>query len=114
HSHRSRALAPGSGRSYRRRTSGRCPLAGSTASTTACSCAPTCTRSSTGGYLGVDPKHRLLVSPRLRGEFGNGEEFYARAGEHIAVPERPGERPHREFLEWPLEGAVTAAGRPAR
>ena len=40
------------------------------------------------GYLGVDPQHRLLVSPRLRAEFGNGEEFYAQAGQPIAVPER--------------------------
>jgi putative restriction endonuclease len=55
------------------------------------------------GYLGVDPKHRLLVSPRLREEFGNGEQFYARAGELIAVPDRPSERPNREFLEWHLD-----------
>jgi putative restriction endonuclease len=55
------------------------------------------------GYLGVDPKHRLVVSPRLRAEFGNGEQFYARAGELISVPERPGERPNREFLEWHLD-----------
>lgn len=61
------------------------------------------------GYLGVDPKHRLLVSPRLREEFGNGEQFYARAGERIAVPERPVERPNREFLEWHLEEVFKAA-----
>lgn len=30
-----------------------------------------------GGYLGVNPKYRLLVSPRLRDEFGNGEQLYA-------------------------------------
>lgn len=61
------------------------------------------------GYLGVDPRHRLLVSPRLREEFGNGEEFYSRAGERIAVPERPIERPNREFLEWHLEEVFKAA-----
>lgn len=61
------------------------------------------------GYLGVDPKHRLLVSPRLRKEFGNGEQFYARAGEPIAVPERPAERPNREFLEWHLDEVFKAA-----
>lgn len=38
------------------------------------------------GYLAVDTKCRLMVSPRLRDEFDNGEEFYARAGELIAVP----------------------------
>jgi putative restriction endonuclease len=61
------------------------------------------------GYLGVDPKHRLLVSPRLREEFGNGEQFYARAGEPIAVPERVVDRPNREFLEWHLDEVFKAA-----
>jgi putative restriction endonuclease len=61
------------------------------------------------GYLGVDPKHRLLVSPRLREEFGNGEQFYARAGQPIAVPERRADRPNREFLEWHLDEVFKAA-----
>ncbi|WP_255657552.1 HNH endonuclease [Actinoplanes sp. L3-i22] len=54
------------------------------------------------GYLGIDPQHRLLVSPRLRAEFGNGEALYARVGEPIAVPEQRVDRPNREFLEWHL------------
>jgi predicted restriction endonuclease len=40
------------------------------------------------GYLAVDSRHRLLVSPRLREDFGNGDQFYARAGEVIELPER--------------------------
>jgi putative restriction endonuclease len=40
------------------------------------------------GYLAVDSRHRLLVSPRLRGDFGNGDQFYARGGEVIELPER--------------------------
>ena len=48
----------------------------------------------------VDPGHRLLVSPRLRDEFGNGEQFYARARRVIALPDRRADRPQREFLEW--------------
>lgn len=52
------------------------------------------------GYLGVDAKLRLLVSPRLRMEFDNGEQFYQRAGNPIAVPERRVDRPNAEFLEW--------------
>jgi len=32
------------------------------------------------GYLGVDPQHRLLVSPRLRADFSNGDQFYAKGG----------------------------------
>jgi hypothetical protein len=41
-----------------------------------------------------------MVSHRLREDFGNGEEFYARSGQQIAVPERKPDRPHRIFLEW--------------
>jgi putative restriction endonuclease len=52
------------------------------------------------GYLSVDPEHRLLVSPRLRREFGNGDQFYAKAGQVIDLPERRSDRPGREFLEW--------------
>ncbi|MDQ3464516.1 MAG: HNH endonuclease [Actinomycetota bacterium] len=55
------------------------------------------------GYLAVDPQHRLLVSPRLRDEFGNGERFYANAGQRIALPSRRADRPNREFLEWHID-----------
>ncbi|WP_327038641.1 HNH endonuclease [Micromonospora maris] len=55
------------------------------------------------GYLGVDPKHRLVVSPRLRSEFGNGDQFYAKAGTEISLPQRPQDRPNAEFLEWHLD-----------
>lgn len=57
------------------------------------------------GYLGVDSHYRLSVSPRLRAEFGNGEEFYARAKsrEPIAVPARRVDRPRSEFLEWHMD-----------
>jgi len=61
------------------------------------------------GYLSVDPSHRLLVSPRLREDFGNGEEFYSRAGEQITVPERKADRPHREFLQWHVDTVFQAA-----
>ena len=61
------------------------------------------------GYLGVDPRHRLLVSPRLRTEFGNGEQFYAQAGQPIAVPARRVDRPNRDYLEWHLDTVFKAA-----
>jgi putative restriction endonuclease len=61
------------------------------------------------GYLGVNPKHRLLVSPRLRAEFGNGEQFYSRAGTVIALPGRPADRPQREFLEWHMDTVFKAS-----
>ncbi len=55
------------------------------------------------GYLGVDPQHRLLVSPRLRADFSNGDQLYAKAGQVIDLPERRADRPSREFLEWHLD-----------
>ncbi len=59
------------------------------------------------GYLGVDPKYRLVVSSRLREEFGNGEQFYAQAGQVIGLPARRADQPNREFLEWHLEEAFS-------
>lgn len=61
------------------------------------------------GYLAVDTRYRLQVSPRLRDEFGNGEQFYARAGEVIALPARRADRPQREFLEWHLDEVFKAS-----
>ena len=61
------------------------------------------------GYLGVDPAYRLQVSPRLRQDFGNGERFYAQAGQLVALPERRAERPQREFLEWHLDEKFMAS-----
>ncbi len=53
-----------------------------------------------GGYLSIDPKLRLMVSPRLRAQFENGDEFYQRAGALIGAPDRKADRPNSEFLEW--------------
>jgi putative restriction endonuclease len=61
------------------------------------------------GYLGIDPKYRLLVSRRLREEFGNGEQFYSRAGQTINVPERRHDRPNPEFLEWHVDEVFQAS-----
>jgi putative restriction endonuclease len=52
------------------------------------------------GYIGVDTHHRLMVSPRLREEFGNGDFYYSRDGQEISVPTRRADRPSAEFLEW--------------
>jgi putative restriction endonuclease len=40
------------------------------------------------GYLAVNPSYRLRLSLQLWDEFGNGEQFYAQAGDAIALPER--------------------------
>lgn len=55
------------------------------------------------GYLGVDEKHRLHVSRRLREDFGNGMEFYARAGDFISLPTRRDERPSAEAVTWHMD-----------
>jgi hypothetical protein len=44
-----------------------------------------------------------LTSGGLRDVFGNEDEFYARAGTEIALPERKLDRPGSEFLQWHLE-----------
>jgi putative restriction endonuclease len=62
-----------------------------------------------GGYLAVDTSHRLQVSPRLRDDFGNREQYYAKAGQLIELPERRLDRPHRDFLEWHLDTVFKAS-----
>lgn len=52
------------------------------------------------GYIGIDPKYRLMVSPRLRDEFGNGNEYFQCEGKEILTPRRRRDRPNAEFLEW--------------
>ena len=55
------------------------------------------------GYIAVDEEFRLRVSSRLRTEFGNGEEFYSKEGNVIALPLTTGNRPSAEFLSWHLQ-----------
>jgi putative restriction endonuclease len=61
------------------------------------------------GYLGVDPSYRLLVSPRLRRDFSNGDQFYANAGQVIDLPDHRADRPGRDFLEWHLDEVFKAS-----
>jgi len=61
------------------------------------------------GYLAVDPAYRLLVSPRLRQDFQNGDQFYARPGQVIALPDHRADRPNRDFLEWHLDEVFKAS-----
>jgi putative restriction endonuclease len=61
------------------------------------------------GYLGVDSRFRLLVSPRLRQDFHNGDQFYAQAGRAIDLPDHRVDRPNRDFLEWHLSEIFKAS-----
>ncbi len=56
-----------------------------------------------GGYLGIDERYRLHVSPRLRSDFGNGNEFYERAGSTIELPTRRADRPDRDAVTWHMD-----------
>jgi len=55
------------------------------------------------GYLGVDDHYRIHVSPRLRSDFGNGAEFYSRAGTPIELPDRRADRPAGEAVTWHMD-----------
>ncbi len=55
------------------------------------------------GYLGINPRYELQVSPRLRQDWGNGKEFYERAGRGISIPRVRANRPDREAVEWHLD-----------
>jgi len=61
------------------------------------------------GYLGIDSVYRLRVSPRLREQFANGDQYYARAGQVIVLPARRRERPGREFIEWHMDEKFLAS-----
>ncbi|MCC6497724.1 MAG: HNH endonuclease [Propionibacteriaceae bacterium] len=55
------------------------------------------------GYLGVDDRYRIQVSPRLRADFGNGAEFYSRAGTVIELPDRRAEQPAKDAVTWHMD-----------
>ena len=52
------------------------------------------------GYVAVDEHNRFVVSPRLRDDYHNGRDYYARHGQPIALPADPAQRPAKERLEW--------------
>jgi putative restriction endonuclease len=62
------------------------------------------------GYVTVTPEYRLEVSRRLKHDFDNGEEYFARHGQRIATPESQEWRPHRDFLAWHNERRFLGVG----
>jgi putative restriction endonuclease len=53
------------------------------------------------GYITVTPEHRVLVAKKqLKEDFDNGEPYVPFNGKEIYVPERVGEQPASELLEW--------------
>lgn len=61
------------------------------------------------GYLGIDSKYRLMISPLLRDQFDNGDEFYVKKGREVSVPVRRLDRPNHEFLEWHADTVFLAS-----
>lgn len=61
------------------------------------------------GYLSVDTQYRLRVSSRLRTEFGNGQAFYAKEGKVITLPDRRGDQPNVDFLQWHMDTMFKAS-----
>lgn len=55
------------------------------------------------GYVSVTPSSRLLVSPRLREEFANGQTYYALEGQELREPRHPDAMPDRALLTWHSE-----------
>ena len=55
------------------------------------------------GFLGIDTHWRLRVSPLLRENWGNGDEFYAREGEIISLPEKKVDRPSKDAVEFHMD-----------
>ena len=61
------------------------------------------------GYLSVDTRYQLRVSSLLRTEFSNGEAFYAKEGEVITLPDRRGDQPDVDFLQWHMDTKFKAS-----
>lgn len=63
------------------------------------------------GYIGVDPHHRLRVSPLLSDHFGNGVELYGREAqcETIRLPDAVRNRPDPSALEWHMDEVFLSA-----
>lgn len=53
------------------------------------------------GFITIDEKYRIVVSPRIKDEYGNGREYYAYHGKNLIVlPDRIDQRPAADFLNW--------------
>jgi putative restriction endonuclease len=61
------------------------------------------------GYVSATPNGRLLVSPRLREEFANGNTYYALEGQQLRQPTRPDAMPDTSLLAWHSETVFQAS-----
>ncbi len=70
---------------------------------------PTFTPCSTAATSASTPSTGSSSAPRLRADFSNGKQFYARDGQVIELPARRADRPGREFLDWHLDTIFMAS-----
>lgn len=53
------------------------------------------------GFITIDPKYTVIVSSRIKDEYGNGKEYYAYHGKELLVlPDKTKQRPSLEYLNW--------------
>lgn len=53
------------------------------------------------GYLTVTTDNRIVVSKRIKEDYGNGREYYKMHGNELLIlPEKHNDRPAKEYLEW--------------
>lgn len=52
------------------------------------------------GYITITPSNQVEVSRRIKEEFENGRDYYRLQGIQIRLPNKPSDRPSRDFLEW--------------
>ncbi len=52
------------------------------------------------GYVTITPRHKFLVSQRLRDDYDNGEQYFRLAETDVWMPPDPADRPNQQFLEW--------------
>jgi putative restriction endonuclease len=61
------------------------------------------------GYVTVTPDYRVEISPAIREEYENGRDYYALAGQQLAIlPEERDDLPDRAYLEWHREEVFIA------
>jgi putative restriction endonuclease len=51
------------------------------------------------GYVTVSNAGRFEVGQRLKEDFENGRHYYDMRGQPLLMPQKPNQRPGREFLE---------------
>lgn len=52
------------------------------------------------GYVTITPRHKFLVSRRLRDDYDNGEHYFRLAETDVWMPPDPADTPNQQFLEW--------------